>query len=156
MGSPIMVRDGSSGSPRDVSVMMAAEPSLRGKRLRLPNQLVMNSTPPKWMISPGEKTSLGERLPPMAAMNADDGTIGMARGEARCKSPFLACQLSVCFALARYRVVKVTFSCSELVLRTMKNYKAHYSLSCFGPLLQGNSPTSDVFILKKKNSVTMG
>jgi hypothetical protein len=38
----------------------------------------------------------------------------------------------------------------------MKNYKAHFILSCFKPLLQGNSPTSSVFVLKKKNIVTIG
>jgi hypothetical protein len=38
----------------------------------------------------------------------------------------------------------------------MKIYKAHYSLSRFKPLLQCNSPTSSIFVLKKKNSVTMG
>jgi hypothetical protein len=36
----------------------------------------------------------------------------------------------------------------------MKNYKAHYSLSWFRPLLQGNSTTSSVFVLEKRNSVT--
>jgi hypothetical protein len=53
-------------------------------------------------------------------------------------------------------MVKITCSCSDVVLQTMKNYKAHYSLSWFRTLLQGNSPTSSVFVLKKKNSVTMG
>jgi hypothetical protein len=38
----------------------------------------------------------------------------------------------------------------------MKNYKAHYSLSWIRLLLQGNSPTSSIFVLKKNNSVTMG
>jgi hypothetical protein len=33
------------------------------------------------------------------------------------------------FALARYAVAKIACSCSEVVLQTMKNYKAHYSLS---------------------------
>jgi hypothetical protein len=37
--------------------------------------------------------------------------------------------LSVFFALARYRVVKIACSYSEVVLQTMKNYKPHYSLS---------------------------
>jgi hypothetical protein len=43
--------------------------------------------------------------------------------------------MSVFFALARYRVVKIVCSYSEVVLRTIKNYKAHYSLSWFRPLL---------------------
>jgi hypothetical protein len=41
----------------------------------------------------------------------------------------------VFFLPVRYRVVKIMHSSSEVVLRTMKNYKAHYSLSWFGPLL---------------------
>jgi hypothetical protein len=48
--------------------------------------------------------------------------------KAHCKSPFLVHQLSLFFALARYRVVKIACSYSEVVLRTMKNYKAHYIL----------------------------
>jgi hypothetical protein len=95
----------------------------------VPNQLAMNSTLPKQVVLPREKTSLGKRSPPMAAMNVDDGTIKTARGEAHFKSPFLACQLSVFFAPVRYRVVKIVCSYSEVVLRTMKSYKAHYSLS---------------------------
>jgi hypothetical protein len=38
----------------------------------------------------------------------------------------------------------------------MKNYKEHYSLSWFRPLLRGNSPMSSIFVLKKKNNVTKG
>jgi hypothetical protein len=44
----------------------------------------------------------------------------------------------------------------EVVLRTMKNYKTHYSLSWFRPLLRGNSTSSSIFVLEKKNSVTKG
>jgi hypothetical protein len=43
--------------------------------------------------------------------------------------------VGVFFAPTRYRVVKIVCSCSEVVLQTMKNYKAHFSLSCFRPLL---------------------
>jgi hypothetical protein len=39
------------------------------------------------------------------------------------------------FALARYRVVKITCSYFEMVLQIMKNCKAQYSLSWFRPLL---------------------
>jgi hypothetical protein len=95
----------------------------------------MNSRLPKWMVLPGAKlTSVGLLL---LAMNESfsDGTIRTSRGEACYNSPILACQLSVLFAPARYRVVKIAHSYSELVLCTMKNYKAHYSLSWFGPLL---------------------
>jgi hypothetical protein len=71
----------------------------------------------------------------------------LSRGVAHCKSPFLVHQLSVFFTLARYRVVKIACSCSEVVLRTIKNYKLHYHLSWFRP--------SD-FLLKKENNVTIG
>jgi hypothetical protein len=81
----------------------------------------------------------------------------MSRGVARCKSPLLAHQLLVFSATARYRVVKIASSCSMVVLQTMKNNKAHYSLSRFRPLLRGNILRPSVFVLKKKkNSVTMG
>jgi hypothetical protein len=54
------------------------------------------------------------------------------------------------FAPARYRVVKIVCSCSEVVLQTMKNYKSHYSLSWFKPLLQGNSPMSNIFCIEEE------
>jgi hypothetical protein len=38
-------------------------------------------------------------------------------------------KLSGFFASARYRVVMIVHSHSEMVLRTIKNYKTHYSLS---------------------------
>jgi hypothetical protein len=41
----------------------------------------------------------------------------------------IAAVLSVLFAPARNRVVKITCSYCEVVLRTVKNYKAHYSFS---------------------------
>jgi hypothetical protein len=80
----------------------------------------------------------------------DDETIRTPRGEARCKSPFQTCQLSVFFEPVRYRMVKIACSCSEVVLQTMKNYKAHYSLSYFRPLLQGNSLTSSIFCIEEE------
>jgi hypothetical protein len=45
---------------------------------------------------------------------------------------------------------------SEMVLRTMKNYKAHYSLSWFMPLLQGNSTTSNIFDIEDKQCYNGG
>jgi hypothetical protein len=39
--------------------------------------------------------------------------------------------LSLYFAPARYRVVKIVCSYFEVVLRTMRNHKAHYRLSWF-------------------------
>jgi hypothetical protein len=50
-------------------------------------------------------------------MAIEDGeTIRTSRGEARYKSPFLVRQLSVFFAPARYMVVNIACSYSEVVL----------------------------------------
>jgi hypothetical protein len=43
-----------------------------------------------------------------------------------------------------------------VVLQTTKNYKAHYSLSWFKPLLQGNSPTSSVFFVVEEEQCYNG
>jgi hypothetical protein len=45
----------------------------------------------------------------------------------------LSTMLSMFFAPARYRVVKIACFYYEVVLRTMKNYKVHYGLSWFRP-----------------------
>jgi hypothetical protein len=58
--------------------------------------------------------------------------------------------VGVFFAPARYRVVKIVCSYSKVVLQTMKNYKSHYSLSWFKPLLQGNSPMSNIFCIEEE------
>jgi hypothetical protein len=50
-----------------------------------------------------------------------EGTIETSRGKACYKSPFLVCQLSVFFALTRYRLVKIACSYFEVVLQTMKH-----------------------------------
>jgi hypothetical protein len=61
--------------------------------------------------------------------------------------------LSVFFTPARYRVVKIVCSCSEVVLRTMKHTIVYpgsgpyYVVIVLHPVF---------FVLKKKNSVTMG
>jgi hypothetical protein len=60
------------------------------------------------------------------------------------------------FAPARYTLVKITCSYSEVVLRTIKNYKAHYSLSWFMPLLRGNSPTSSIFCIEEEEQCYNG
>jgi hypothetical protein len=39
--------------------------------------------------------------------------------------------LPVFFASAKYRVVKIVCSYSDVVLQTMKNYKAHYIFILF-------------------------
>jgi hypothetical protein len=83
----------------------------------------------KWMVLPGARPTLVGLL--FLAMNESfsEGTIETSRGKTHFKSPFLGCQLLVFFVLTRYRVVKIVRSCFKMVLRTMKNYKAHYSLS---------------------------
>jgi hypothetical protein len=57
---------------------------------------------------------------------------------------------------ARYRVVKITHSCSKMVSQTTKNHKEQYSLSLFSPLLEGNSPTSNGLILKMNGGYNGG
>jgi hypothetical protein len=96
-------------------MMTAVEPSLMGERLRLPKWLMMNSRLPKRMVSPKEKTSLDGCSLSAATVSADMGTIGPSRGKAGYKFPFLVCQLSVFFALERYRVVTIMCSYSEVV-----------------------------------------
>jgi hypothetical protein len=72
------------------------------------------------MVLPGARpTSVGWLLLATKA-SFDGGTIETSRVKARCKFPFLAHQLSVFFAPVRYRVVKITHSCSEVVLCTTK------------------------------------
>jgi hypothetical protein len=63
----------------------------------------------------------------------DEGTIRTFRGKGRSKCPFLAHQLWVFFASARYRVVKIMHSCSEVVLWTTKNTMVY---SGSGPSLE--------------------
>jgi hypothetical protein len=57
----------------------------------------------------------------------------MSKGKVCCKLPYLARKLLVFFAPARYMVVKITYSYSEVVLRTTK-YNIVYSGS--GPFLE--------------------
>jgi hypothetical protein len=56
----------------------------------------------------------------------NEGTNRMSRGKSWCKSPFLAHQLLVFFAPTRYRVVKITCSCSMVVLRTTKHTMVYF------------------------------
>jgi hypothetical protein len=95
----------------------------------------MNSRLLKWMVLPGARPTPVGLLSLAVNESFGDGTIGMSRGEARYKFPYLVSQLSVFFALARYTMVKIMCSSSEVVLGTMKNYKAHYNLSWFKPPL---------------------
>jgi hypothetical protein len=109
---------------------MAPESRSWGESLRWPKRSMMNSRLPKWMAMPGARlTSVGLLLLVMTNESFGDGAIRTSRGKACCKSPFPACQLLVFFAPVRYSVVKNACSYSEVVLRAIKNYKVHYSLS---------------------------
>jgi hypothetical protein len=68
------------------------------------------------MVSLRENPPHVRHSPSVAMMIVDEGTIETSTGKARCKSPYLACQLLVFLASARYRVIKITHSCSEMVL----------------------------------------
>jgi hypothetical protein len=68
----------------------------------------------------------------------------------------VAARMLVLFAPIRYRVVKIMCSYSEVVLRTMENYKAQYSLSWFRPLLRDNSPTSNIFCIEEEEQCYNG
>jgi hypothetical protein len=84
----------------------------------VPRRLVVNSRLPKWMVLPGARPTPVGSLPLETKESFSEGTIGTSRGKAHYKSLFLACQLSVFFAPARYRVVKIARS---VVLRTTNN-----------------------------------
>jgi hypothetical protein len=127
--SPVMVRCEDGGPPR-------VEPM--GERLRPPKWSVLYSRLPKRMVSPREKPPHDKRAPPASTVSTDDGTIRTSRGKAHCKSPFLVHQLLVVFALARYRVVKITHSYSEVVLRSTK-HTIFYT---------GSSPSLEVISLR--------
>jgi hypothetical protein len=91
-----------------------------GERLRRPRRLMVNPWLLKRMVLPGARpTPVGWLLLATKA-SFDEGTIETSRVKARYKFPFLAHQLSVFFAPTRYRVVKITHSCSKVVLCTTK------------------------------------
>jgi hypothetical protein len=72
-------------------------------------------------------------LPLAVKESFSEETIRTSRGKARYKSPFLMHQLSMFFAPARYRVVKITRSCSKVVLSTIKHTMVYPSS---GPSLE--------------------
>jgi hypothetical protein len=97
-------------------MMMSSEPSPMGERIRPPKRSAMNLRLPKRMVSPSEKPQDDRHSPSVVTVSVDDGTIRTSREKTRYKSPILVCQLSMFFALARYRVVKITSSYSKAVL----------------------------------------
>jgi hypothetical protein len=90
----------------------------------------MNSKLPRQMVSPGEKPPHVKCSPSVEKTSVDEGTIGTSRGKAHCKSPFLACQLSVFSSPANYGAVKIAHSISEVVLPAMKHTMIYHA---FGP-----------------------
>jgi hypothetical protein len=61
----------------------------------------MNSELPKRTVLLREKLLYVKCTPSVEMVSTDEGTIGMSRGKARCKSSILACQLSVFSAPAK-------------------------------------------------------
>jgi hypothetical protein len=78
----------------------------------------------------------------------DEGTIRTSRGKSHCESPFLVHQLSVFFCIGK---VQSGQDHVFLFRGGLVNYKAHYGLSWFRPLIGGNSPMSNGLILKMNN-----
>jgi hypothetical protein len=97
-------------------MMAALELPAMAERLMPPKRSVMNSRFPKPMVSPREKISHDRHSPSAAMVSIDGGSIGTSIGKACCNSPFLASQVLLFFAPARYRVVKIARSYSKMVL----------------------------------------
>jgi hypothetical protein len=93
----------------------------------------VNSRLPKWMVLSRERPPPVGLLPLATKESFGEGAIRISRGKACCKSPFLARQLSVFFAPARYKVVKITCSYSKVVLQTTKHTMIYPGL---GPSLE--------------------
>jgi hypothetical protein len=121
MESYVIACNGDNVPPRVEPMTAAPEPSATGEMLRPLKRYVMNSSLPKKVVSPREKTSHDRHSPSTMTVSTDEGTIETSRGKAHCKSPYLAHQLLVFFTPIRYRVVKITCSYSEVVLRTTKH-----------------------------------
>jgi hypothetical protein len=121
MESYVIACNGDNVPPRVEPMTAAPEPSATGEMLRPLKRYVMNSSLPKKVVSPREKTSHDRHSPSTMTVSTDEGTNETSRGKAHCKSPYLAHQLLVFFTPIRYRVVKITCSYSEVVLWTTKH-----------------------------------
>jgi hypothetical protein len=77
---------------------------------------VMNSRLSKWIVLPGARPTRVGWLSLVMNESFVDGTNGASKGITHRKSPFMVRQLLVFFAPARYRVVKIVYFCSEVVL----------------------------------------
>jgi hypothetical protein len=104
------------GGPRRVETMMvASEPSHLGERLRSPKTLAMNSRLTKKMDSSRENPPHIKCSPFAVTVIADEGTIRMSRGKARCKIPLPGMPTIVVFCTSKIRVVKIVHSSFEMV-----------------------------------------
>jgi hypothetical protein len=80
-----------------IPMNMPPESRRWGEKLRWPKQSVRSSRLLKWMVLPGAGSMSVGLLSLAMNESFDDGTIRTSRGEARCKPPFLARQLSMVF-----------------------------------------------------------
>jgi hypothetical protein len=136
--SSIMAHSG-DGDPPQVETMRAESESLPlGERLKPPMRSAMNSRLLRRMVSPWEKPSHVKCSLAAETARADEGTIRTSRGNACCKSHFLARQLSGFSALTNYWVVKIAHSSSEVAFRTMKHIMIYPNLG----------PSSEVIALR--------
>jgi hypothetical protein len=117
---PVVVHGEDGGSLWVKPMTIVSETSPEGERLRPLKWSAMNLRLPKRMVSPRKQPPHDKHSLLVATTSGDDGTIKTFRGKAHCKSSFLVCQLLVFFAPVRYNVVKITRSCSEVVLQTTK------------------------------------
>jgi hypothetical protein len=138
--SPVMARSRDGVPPRVESMTIAPEPSRMRERLRPLKQSVMNLRLLKRMVLPREKTSHDGHSLSVVMMSTDEGTIRTFRGKARCKSAYLAHQLSLFFAPTRYWVVTISRSCSDVVLRTTKHTMVY----------TGSGPSLEVIALRQE------
>jgi hypothetical protein len=105
MGNPsveylVMAQYRGSGPMQAGPMTMAPEPSPGGE-VQAAELISDELKIPKVDSFTEGKPSHDKCSPPAVAASANDGTIGTSRGKAHCKSPFLACQLSVFFAWTR-------------------------------------------------------
>jgi hypothetical protein len=84
---------------------------------------------------------------------ADEGTIGMTRGKARCKSPYLGMLTVSVFGTGK---IQGGQDRTFLFPGGLVKYKVHYLISWFRPLLRGNSRTSSGLILKMNSGYNWG
>jgi hypothetical protein len=114
-----------------------------GERLRRPCRSMVESRLPKWMVPPGVRPTPVGLLPLATKESFSEGTIRTSIGKARCNSTF-RCANCWCFCIGK---IQGGQDCMFLFRDGLVNYKTHYDLPSFRPLLGGNSTTSNGLIL---------